>query len=53
MTFPRSSSVILLLAMWSLIDRTTIRLTTTFLAHHKMAAASSKEHGERTPHVVW
>ena len=47
-----SRGFLLLLIMWGLIVRTTIRLTTTFLAHHKIAAASPKEHGERTPHVV-
>jgi hypothetical protein len=36
-----------------LIVRTTIQLTTTFLAHHKIAPVSTKEHGESTPNVVW
>jgi len=31
---------------------TTQILTATFLAHHKIAPLSSKEHGESTPYVV-
>jgi hypothetical protein len=27
-------------------------LTATFLAHHKIAPSSSKEHGESTPYVI-
>ena len=31
---------------------TTQILTVTFLAHHKIASPSSKEHGESTPYVI-
>jgi len=31
---------------------TTTILTATFLAHHKIAPPSSKEHGESTPYVI-
>ena len=34
------------------INSTTTILTVTFLAHHKIAPSSSKEHGESTPYVI-